>query len=242
MSIPSLPVGYSVEPPKHLVRPKAQSYEGQFVSLAPVNPEQDINELFECSTGTTPFDQVWTYMPYGPFADKATMLGYLKNCEGSVDPLFLTVTDKISEKKRGVVSFLNIEPENVRLELGHIWYSPLVQRSKLNTEVIFLMLCESFDRLKYRRVEWKCDALNRRSRMAAQRLGFSFEGIFYKHIINKHRNRDTAWFAMLDDDWAKIKPNMETFLYANKKSFSLSAVNKPYLRALDTNEAIDNSA
>jgi len=156
--------------------------------------------------------------------------------------LFLTVTDKISEKKRSVVSFLNIEPENVRLELGHIWYSPLVQRSKLNTEVIFLMLCESFDRLKYRRVEWKCDALNRRSRMAAQRLGFSFEGIFYKHIINKHRNRDTAWFAMLDDDWAKIKPNMETFLYANKKSFSLSAVNKPYLRALDTNEAIDNSA
>ena len=238
----TLPIGYLVEQPTELQRPKIDIYDGKFISLAPVNPEQDVDELFECSHGKMKFEQLWAYMPYGPFADKADMMGYLNNCAGSTDPIFLTVTDKVSGKKRGVVSFLNIVPDHLRLELGHIWYSPLVQRSKLNTEVIYLMLCESFDRLHYRRVEWKCDALNSRSRAAAQRLGFSFEGIFYKHIINKGRNRDTAWLAMTDDDWVKVKPNMEKFLYSDEQGFSMRAANKPHLRTLDTGEASQQDA
>ena len=234
----TLPIGYPVEPPSKLKRPKAEIYDGKFVSLSPVNPEQDVNELFDCSNGNQQFEQLWTYMPYGPFADPVQMReSYLNGCATSKDPLFLTVMDKVSGYKRGVVSFLNIVPEHLRLELGHIWYSPLVQRSKLNTEVIYLMLSEAFDRLNYRRVEWKCDALNLRSRAAAQRLGFSFEGIFYKHIINKGRNRDTAWLAIMDDDWKKVKPNMEQFLYGDNEDFSLTKASKPHLRALDTGEA-----
>ncbi len=234
----TLPIGYPVESPTQLQRPKTEIYDGKLVSLAPVNPENDIDELFECSHGNAEFEQLWTYMPYGPFAGPDEMrVQYLDSCATSTDPQFLTVTDKTSGLKRGVVSFLNIVPNHLTIELGHIWYSPLVQRSKVNTEVIHLMLCESFDRINYRRVEWKCNALNIRSRAAAQRLGFSFEGIFYKHFINKGRNRDTAWFAMLDDDWSNIKSNMEKFLYGEDESFSLTKANRPHLRALDTGEA-----
>ncbi len=239
----TLPIGYPVESPAELLRPGTGTYQGKFVSLAPVKPDKDVAELFECSNASPEFEQLWTYMPYGPFKSPQVMREqYLDVCASSTDPLFLTVTDKVSGQKRGVVSFLNIVPEHLRLELGHIWYSPLVQRGKVNTEVIYLMLSEAFDRLKYRRVEWKCDALNARSRAAAQRLGFSFEGIFYKHVINKGRNRDTAWLAIMDDDWIKIKPNLERFLYGEEDAFSLTKANRPLLRTLDTGEASQPNA
>lgn len=233
-----LPVGYPVSPLGQLLRPNKGGYEGEFVSLAPVNPKQDIDELYEGSHGSELNQQLWTYMPYGPFDDKPAMLKYLDSCSESEDPFFLTVTGKASGHKCGVVSFLNIVPAHQTIELGHIWYSPSVQRSKVNTEVIYLMLCESFERLGYRRVEWKCNALNARSRAAAQRLGFSFEGIFYKHLIVKGRNRDTAWLAMVDDDWIRIKPNFEQFLYGCAPDFSLTRANCPLLRAIDTGDAL----
>ena len=233
----ALPVGYPVDPPKQRVRPHGGSYEGRYVSMSTVKPQTDAAELYECSHGNPEFEALWTYMPYGPFTGKAQMKKYLENCAASSDPMFFTITEKASEKRTGVVSFLNIAEEHQTLELGHIWYSPRVQGTMVNTETIYLMLCESFDRLNYRRVEWKCNALNARSRLAAQRLGFSFEGIFYKHFINKNRNRDTAWFAMLDDDWGAVKPNMEKYLYQDVSGFSLKVANKPLLRAMDTGEA-----
>ena len=241
MNIPKLPVGYFIEAPKKHVRPDAKTYEGRYVLISTIDPDRDIDELFDCSHGSASFDELWTYMPYGPFENKSKMKMYLHNCANSSDPLFFCIKEKASGKKSGVVSFLNIVEANLTIELGHIWYSPNVQRTKVNTETIYLMLCESFDRLKYRRVEWKCDALNARSRAAAQRLGFSFEGVFYKHIITKSRNRDTAWFAMLDDDWSVIKANMEKYLYAAKTEFSLRLANKPLLRTPDSGEASQNN-
>ncbi len=234
----SLPLGYAVEAPRLLVRPEARTYEGRHVSMSPVDPEGDVDELFECSHGTTQIEQLWTYMPYGPFENKHQMKIHLDGCAESTDPLFFTVTDKASEKKTGMVSFLNIVEVHQTIELGHIWYSPRVQRTMVNTETIYLMLCESFDHINYRRVEWKCNTLNEKSRQAAQRLGFSFEGIFYKHFINKNRNRNTAWFAMLDDDWANIKANMKKLLYGRQDRFSLTRANKPLLRAEDSGEAL----
>ena len=125
-----------------------------------------------------------------------------------------------------MVSFLNIASDMLRLELGHIWYSPDVQRSNVNTEAAYLMLCEAFDRLKYRRVEWKCDSLNERSRSAAIRLGFRFEGIFRQHMIVKGRNRDTAWYSILDSEWAAVKKNMQMWLYQNpNQQLSLTELN-----------------
>ncbi len=126
-----------------------------------------------------------------------------------------------------MVSFLNIAPAMLHLELGNIWYSPAAQRTKINTESVYLMLCHSFEELGYRRVEWKCDALNERSRRAALRLGFEFEGIFRQHMVVKGRNRDTSWYAMLDRDWPAIKGNLETWLYQNDSGgISLTALHR----------------
>ncbi len=112
-----------------------------------------------------------------------------------------------------MVSSLNVGADMRRLELGHIWYGPDAQRTRVNTECVYLMLCETFERLNYRRAEWKCDSLNERSRAAACRLGFKFEGVFRQHMIVKGRNRDTAWYAMMDEEWPLIKRNMEVWLY-----------------------------
>lgn len=216
-----LPVGKPEQKTASSEYPGRKTYSGNYVTLIPVNPEADVSELYECSHSSEEKALLWTYMPYGPFSDPGAMLKWLRECQDSSDPLFVTVHATESAQRIGMASFLNIVPDMLRLELGHIWYSPLAQRTKVNTETIYLMLCESFDRLGYRRVEWKCDSLNTRSRAAALRLGFSFEGIFRKHVLTKGRNRDTSWFAMTDDDWPAVKENMERWLYSGETNISL---------------------
>lgn len=222
-----LQVGNLVQPIAHVDVPQRTDYEGKFIRLSPVNPQADVAELYECSHGSDIKEQIWTYMSYGPFDNTHNMHKWLGEGAESEDPLFFTVHHLESKQRVGMVSFLNIVSDMRRLELGHIWYSPNSQRSNVNTEAIYLMLCEAFDRLKYRRVEWKCDALNEKSRVAALRLGFKFEGIFRQHMIIKGRNRDTAWYSMLDSEWAAIKENMEMWLYQNPdQQLSLTALNK----------------
>ncbi len=222
----SLQVGNTVQPIAHVDEPQKTDYEGKFVTLSPVNPQDDVAELYECSHGSGIKEQIWTYMSYGPFDGTNGMQIWLEDGAESQDPLFFTVHHLESKQRIGMVSFLNIVSDMRRLELGHLWYSPNSQKSNVNTEAIYLMLCEAFDRLKYRRVEWKCDPLNEKSRAAALRLGFKFEGLFRQHIIVKGRNRDTAWYAMLDSEWAAIKKNMEMWLYQNPDlQLSLTALN-----------------
>ena len=215
MNPPTLPVGAPVEPVSRVETPARTRYEGQFVALAPLDPASDLQDLYACSHGSPACEHLWTYMGYGPFRDAADMAEWLNKIALSSDPLFFAVLDRPSGRRVGMVSFLNIVPDARRLELGHIWYAPEAQRTKVNTEAVHLMLCESFDRLGYRRVEWKCDALNARSRAAALRLGFQFEGIFRQHLIVKGRNRDTAWFSILDREWPAVRKNAETWLYHN---------------------------
>ena len=226
MTQPSLPVGNIVQSTVPVDLPQRIDYEGKFVRLSPVNPQDDVSDLYECSHGSVSKEQIWTYMSYGPFDSTHNMQKWLEQGAESEDPLFFTVHHLESKQRVGMVSFLNIVSDMRRLELGHIWYSPNSQRSNVNTEAIYLMLCEAFDKLKYRRVEWKCDALNERSRAAALRLGFKFEGIFRQHIIVKGRNRDTAWYSMLDSEWTAVKKNMEMWLYPNPDwQLSLAALN-----------------
>lgn len=221
-----LPVGNIIEPIDHIELPQRGSYKGKFITLSPVNPQTDVAELYDCSHGSETKEQIWTYMSYGPFDSAHNMQMWLEEGAESQDPLFFTVHHLESKQRVGMVSFLNIVSDMRRLELGHLWYSPDSQRSNVNTEAIYLMLCEAFDRLKHRRVEWKCDALNERSRSAALRLGFKFEGIFRQHLIIKGRNRDTAWYSMLDSEWAAIKKNMEIWLYQNPdRKLSLTVLN-----------------
>ena len=226
MSRLSAPFGTDVEPLDHVDVPRHTDYEGRFVVLSPIDPQVDAAELYRCAHGSDTKERIWTYMSYGPFDSAHGMQRWLEVGAKSKDPLFFTVHHRESKLRVGLVSFLNIISDMRRLELGHIWYSIDAQRSNVNTEAVYLMLCEAFDRLKYRRVEWKCDSLNERSRLAALRLGFQFEGVFRQHMIVKDRNRDTAWYSMLDNEWAGVKQNMEMWLYQNpKQQLSLTILN-----------------
>ena len=212
----TLPVGEPVAAKPGTDTPRKMDRAGKFITLSPTNPDSDRGMLYECSHGSEQREELWTYMGYGPFADADAMRQWLIQCSESEDPFFLTVRECNSGSPVGMVGFLNIVPEARRLEIGHIWYAPDAQRTKTNTEAVYLLLCEAFDRLEYRRVEWKCDSLNARSRAAAARLAFQYEGVFRQHLIVKGRNRDTAWFSMLDGEWSAVKKNMELWLYDNE--------------------------
>lgn len=220
------PNGAPMKSHAHVGVPKQTDYEGKFIVLSTVAPEADADELYQYTHGSRNKEQIWTYMGYGPFDGVCSMRGWLRGRAESKDPLFFVVYHRDLKRRVGMVSFLNIVPDMRRLELGHIWYAVDAQRSQINTEAIYLMLCEAFDNLKYRRVEWKCDSLNERSRLAALRLGFRFEGIFRQHMIVKERNRDTAWYSLLDNEWPDVKKNMELWLYKNpNQQLSLTKLN-----------------
>ena len=221
----SLPIGSPVAPTGLLI-PSRSPLTGPHVHLRPIDPTADATPLFACSHGTPEHAAIWTYLPYGPFPDAAAMQAWLVERLASSDPMWFTVVDRSSETPAGMVSFMNIVPEMRRLELGHIWYGLRAQRTKINTETIYLMLRRTFDELNYRRAEWKCDALNDRSRAAALRLGFRFEGIFRQHLIYKGRNRDTAWFSMMDHEWPRVKANMERWLKSEEPGLSLTKLNQ----------------
>jgi RimJ/RimL family protein N-acetyltransferase len=156
-------------------------------------------------------DGIWNYLPYGPFADEAAYRAWLEAAAGKPDPLFFAITDKAMGAPGGVASLMRITPDAGTIEVGHICLSPALQRTRAASEAIYLFADWVF-REGYRRFEWKCDSLNRASRRAAQRFGFSFEGVFRQHMIVKGRNRDTAWFAMTDGDWTCLKPAWEAWL------------------------------
>ena len=194
--------------------PDRRPLRGRYVGLEPVDPLAHAEALWSSAHDGGPVAaRMWTYMPYGPLADAAEMRAWLESLAGSDDPLFFSVIGPGGPC--GMAAFMNVDPAMRHLELGNIWYAPAAQRTEANTEVAFLMLREAFERLGHRRVEWKCDALNERSRAAALRLGFTFEGVFRQHMVIKGRNRDTAWFAMLDHEWPAARGAFERWLAAD---------------------------
>lgn len=211
--------------------PTGEPLLGRFVRLVRPVAERDSARLFAVTHGTNSDPGQWTYMSFGPFADAGEMRHWLAGVQDLTDPLFMVVFDSSSGEPIGMVSYLNIVPQHRTIELGNIWYAPAAQRTAVNTETVYLLLAECFENLGYRRVEWKCDALNERSIVSALRLGFSFEGIFRQHFIMKGRNRDTAWFAMIDADWQAIKTNYEESLYSVESADSLARINAPFVRA-----------
>lgn len=215
-----LPVGPAV-PETRALLPERRLFTGEFVSLHPVDPETDSSGLYRISHGSPEHERIWTYMGYGPFSSPDAMHIWLVQQALKTDPLFFTVVNSSSRAPLGMTSFLNIIPEMRRLEIGHIWYCLEAQGTRANTETAYLMLRAAFDDWRYRRVEWKCDALNARSRAAAERLGFRYEGLFRQHMIVKGRSRDTAWFSMLADDWPRIKHAMHRWLYETGSGTSL---------------------
>jgi RimJ/RimL family protein N-acetyltransferase len=156
-------------------------------------------------------DGVWTYLPYGPFSSSAQYHRWVRDAAAQTDPAFYAIRNLDTGRWEGVASFLRITPEAGSIEVGHINYSPDLQQTRAGTEAMYLMMRWAFE-AGYRRYEWKCNALNRKSRQAAQRLGFSFEGVFRQAAIVKGRNRDTAWFAIIDSEWLALKEAFEVWL------------------------------
>jgi RimJ/RimL family protein N-acetyltransferase len=173
---------------------------GDLVERLALDPDADADDLYRVGHEAPGADMLWTYMPYGPFAGRNAMHGWLTECAASNDPLFFTVIERATGRRVGMCSFMSIVPAMQRIEIGHIWYAPPLHGSGISVEVAWMLLSEAFDGLGYRRVEWKCNALNERSRRAALKLGFVFEGVFRQHMIVKNRNRDSAWFSMLDSE------------------------------------------
>ena len=149
---------------------------------------------------------MWTYMPYGPFASVEEYAAWCHGVAGHDDPMFLAVVDQATGRAAGVASYLRIEPAFGVIEVGHIAYSPRLQRTTAATEAMYLMMRHAFADLG------KCDALNEPSRRAAERLGFQFEGVFRQASIYKGRNRDTAWYAVVDEDWPRLQAGYERWL------------------------------
>jgi RimJ/RimL family protein N-acetyltransferase len=205
------PIGFPV--PNWSARPKPprEVMEGRYVRLEPIDVSAHGRDLFE-SFNADKEDRIWTYLPYGPFDSFESFKAWLEiMCQGD-DPLLYAIVDKASAKALGVVGYLRIEPALGVIEIGHVNYSPALQKTRGATETIYLMLRRVFDELGYRRCEWKCNTLNAPSRAAAARLGFTYEGLFRQAAIYKGLNRDTAWFSIIDTEWPHIKSGFEAWL------------------------------
>lgn len=209
--------------------PRRAPLAGRYVTLRPLDARRDVDALYEASHGDERRRAVWRYLLNAPFESVDAMLSWLSDLERRDDVLFLTVMDH-DDVPVGQASFMRIFPHHRSLELGSIWYTPRAQRSEVNSETIYLMLRHAFDELGYRRVEWKCDARNTRSRAAARRLGFRFEGLFRQHMIIKGANRDTSWYAMTDQEWPTVRANLEHWLTSPIPRPSLTELNRPLHR------------
>ena len=202
------PIGFPVKAWTEPPLPKREALFGVYGHLEPLELRH-AEDLFRANSEDNS-GAMWTYMPYGPFETLSGYKAWIERVHTEDDPLFYAITDT-SGKALGVASYLRISPESGSIEVGHIAYSPPLQKTTLATEAMFLMMRRAFE-LGYRRYEWKCDATNTASRKAAQRLGFSFEGIFRQATLYKGRNRDTAWFAVIDKDWPRLKNAFERWL------------------------------
>ncbi len=188
-----------VSPP----HPSREPMEGRLCRLEPLGPEQHAEPLFEVNALDAD-GRSWTYLPYGPFDSLDAYRAWMDAVSEASDPLFFAICRRSDGKPLGVASYLRIAPGSGSIEVGHIHYSPRLKCTPVATEAMYLMMQRAFE-LGYRRYEWKCDTLNAASRAAAQRLGFSFEGVFRQATVYKGRNRDTAWYAVIDADWPALR-------------------------------------
>ena len=212
--------------------PVARELAGRHVTLRPVTIE-DAEPLLEA--GRDP--AIWTYLPYGPFETLEAMRGRVAEMIESTDTLYLAVVRE--GVPQGIVSYLRIDPEHGSIEIGHIWFGTPLQRTTAATEAIFLLAANAMDDLGYRRFEWKCNALNEKSRRAAERFGFTFEGIFRNHMVVKGQNRDTAWYSITDYEWPAIRAAFEAWLAP--ENFDENGLQRKPLQTSGTSSATDST-
>jgi RimJ/RimL family protein N-acetyltransferase len=185
---------------------------GRLVALEPLDAARHAGDLFEASHGSAAALRIWDYLAVGPSGSEAEYTKVLRQQTARHEQIYYAIRLAEGGKACGQTSFLDIQPENGVIEIGSIWFGLTLRRTRSATEALYLMLRHAMDDLGYRRTQWRCNALNTASRAAARRLGFRFEGIFYNHMILKGKNRDTAWYSILDDEWPEIRAIIEKWL------------------------------
>jgi RimJ/RimL family protein N-acetyltransferase len=191
-------------------RPGRTTLEGRYCRLEPLDASIHAATLFAASGGPGA-EERFRFLAE-PAPDAPAFAAWIERAAGSEDPLFHAVVDRASGRAEGRQSFLRITPEHGAIEIGHVLWGPAIARTRVATEALFLYAAHAFDALGYRRFEWKCDAANEASRRAALRFGFAYEGTFRQHMVVRGRNRDTAWFAMTDGDWPRVRERLEAWL------------------------------
>jgi RimJ/RimL family protein N-acetyltransferase len=194
---------------KPVAAPVPITLRGRYVTLEPLNPERHTAAVWEAVHG---HDGLWTWLAEGPFATEAALRQSIQQKQSGTSAVFLAIVSASTGQAGGWASYMRIEPAHGVIEVGNILLSPSLQRTTAATEAMYLMARHVFEDLGYRRYEWKCNAGNLPSRRAAERLGFTFEGIFRQHMVVKGRSRDTAWFSMLDHEWPARKKAFEAWL------------------------------
>lgn len=203
--------------------------KGRFCRIERLDPARHARAL-HAAYSTAPDGRDWTYLGVGPFDSFDGYYAYAQAAALSADPYYYTVIDNSTGQPVGTFSLMRHDPTNGVIEVGAVVFSPLLKRSPLSTEAQFLLMAYAFDTLGYRRYEWKCDSLNAPSRRAAERLGFTFEGVFRQAVVNKGRNRDTAWFSVLDGEWPRLKQAFEAWL--SRDNFDAEGQQRHALQAL----------
>ncbi len=192
-------------------RPEFKDFEGRYVRLEPLEVERHGEGLYTAST-MEDADFRFRYLPDEAPESHDGFKPWLERAAASEDPMFFAVIDLASRRVAGRQSLMRIDPANGVVEIGNILWSSIIARQPAATEAFYLFARHIFDELGYRRFEWKCDNLNAPSKRSALRFGFQFEGIFRQHLVIKGRNRDTAWFSMLDNEWPPIRRSIEAWL------------------------------
>ena len=217
-------IGYSVNF-KSAKLPSKKKLVGKYSILEPVNTNKHLKDLFN-NFSLDRTKMLWTYMPLGPFKNISSLKNYLISDKLTGNPFFYVIYSKRLKSFCGLATYLRIKPEIGTIEVGYITYAPNLQRTIEATEAMYLMMKNVFENLGYRRYEWKCDTLNKKSKRSALRLGFKFEGVFRQATIYKNRNRDSAWFSIIDKEWKSRKKKYLEYLKRSNFDESLREYKK----------------
>ncbi|TDV64348.1 GNAT family N-acetyltransferase [Pseudomonas sp. LP_7_YM] len=192
-------------------QPDTRTLHGRFIRLEKLDTTRHADGLWTALQGPDCDPKLWDYLLIGPFYERSAFDDYLAGLQASTDPWFYTVVDQQTGVIHGFISLMSIMPSAGRIEIGHVTFGASMQRTPKSTEAVYLLAKESFA-LGNRRLEWKCNADNARSVSAAERFGFTFEGTFRQHMVVKGKNRNTAWFSILDSEWAALEQAFQAWL------------------------------
>lgn len=225
------PIGPALPDWRGRSRPTRVTLTGRFCRLEPLNAARHADALF-AAYQQAPDARDWTYMTAGPFATLAAYGEYCQRIAQLEDPIHFAVIDLFSGNAVGTLSLMRIDPASAVIEVGNVAFSRLMKQTPISTEAQFLLMGYVFDTLRYRRYEWKCDNANAPSKRAAERLGFTFEGVFRQALVYRDRSRDTAWFSIIDSEWPALRGVFETWL--SEGNFDANGVQRESLAALRT--------